>query len=62
MKSPHPLLSSSFGIAGRILTSSRHLLMLIDRMLQVSPSEPNDLSFLETPTMRIDRELKRTYV
>jgi DNA-binding response OmpR family regulator len=30
-----------------ILTSGQHLLQLIDRILQVSQSEPNDLSFLD---------------
>lgn len=34
---------------GQILTSGEHLLTLINRILQVSQSEPNDLSFLETP-------------
>jgi CheY-like chemotaxis protein len=33
---------------GQILTSGAHLLRLIDRILQVSQSEPNDLSFLES--------------
>ena len=37
----------------QILTSGRHLLTLIDRILKVSRSEPNDLSFLETPTTQI---------
>jgi CheY-like chemotaxis protein len=32
----------------QILASGRNLLTLIDRILQVSQSEPNDLSFLET--------------
>jgi DNA-binding response OmpR family regulator len=38
---------------GQILTSGRDLMTLIDRILQVSESEPNDLSFLETPATQI---------
>ena len=34
---------------GQILTSGTHLMTLIDRILQVSQSEPNDLSFLAPP-------------
>jgi CheY-like chemotaxis protein len=34
---------------GQILASGRHLLTLIDRILQVSQSEASDLSFFETP-------------
>ena len=34
---------------GQILTSGQRLLTMIDRILQVSHSEPGDLSFLETP-------------
>jgi DNA-binding response OmpR family regulator len=37
----------------QILTSGRHLMTLIDRILQVSQSGPNDLSFLETPATQI---------
>ena len=33
---------------GQFLTSGAHLLTLIDRILQVSQSESNDLSFLES--------------
>jgi CheY-like chemotaxis protein len=33
---------------GQILTSGRHLLTLIDRILAISASRPEDLSFLET--------------
>ena len=33
---------------GQILTSGRHLLTLIDRILAVSESHPEDLSFLQT--------------
>ena len=32
----------------QILTSGRHLLTLIDRILKVSKSDSEDLSFLET--------------
>jgi signal transduction histidine kinase len=34
----------------QILLSGAHLMTLIDRILQVSQSEPNNLSFLETST------------
>jgi hypothetical protein len=46
----------------RILTSGRHLLQLIDRILAVSKSQLDDLSFLETPATQNGRELKRAYV
>ena len=46
----------------QILTSGRHLLQLIDRILAVSKSQSDDLSFLETPATQIGLELKRTYV
>jgi DNA-binding response OmpR family regulator len=36
----------------QILTSGAHLLTLIDRLLQVSKSEPDDLSFLEEVSAR----------
>ncbi|MEA3207373.1 MAG: two-component system, cell cycle response regulator [Chthoniobacter sp.] len=38
---------------GQILTSGARLLTLIDRILQVSQLEPDDLSFLETPDPEI---------
>jgi DNA-binding response OmpR family regulator len=41
---------------GQILTSGARLLTLIDRILLVSQSEPNDLSFLETPATPIGRD------
>jgi hypothetical protein len=47
MKSPDTLPASSFGIAGRILTSCRHLLELIDRILAISESRVEDLGFLD---------------
>jgi CheY-like chemotaxis protein len=40
----------------QILTSGRHLLTLIDRILQVSRLEPNDLSFFGTPATQIGHE------
>jgi hypothetical protein len=45
----------------QIFTSGFHLLQLIDRILAVAKSPPDDLSFLETPAT-IRRELKRAYV
>jgi CheY-like chemotaxis protein len=44
---------------GQILHSGAHLMRLIDRILQVSQSESNDLSFLETPATQIGREESR---
>jgi len=45
----------------QILTSGRHLLQLIDRILAVSKSQSDDLSFLETPATHIGGELRRAY-
>ena len=43
-----PLDPEQQGSVAQILTSGRHLLTLIDRILAVSESRPDDLSFLET--------------
>jgi CheY-like chemotaxis protein len=43
----HALTGSQAASVRQILTSGAHLLRLIDRILQVSRSEPNDLSFLD---------------
>jgi DNA-binding response OmpR family regulator len=50
------LTSTQAASVKQILTSGQHLLQLIDRILQVSQSEPNDLSFLEMPATRIGRD------
>ena len=54
-----PLTEEQTESVGQILTSGRHLMTLIDRILQVSQSEPNDLSFLETPATQV-REPSQT--
>ncbi|MDQ6626496.1 MAG: response regulator [Verrucomicrobiota bacterium] len=43
-----------------ILSSGRHLLTLIDRILAVSESDPEELSFLETQLPRPERRQKTT--
>jgi DNA-binding response OmpR family regulator len=48
-----PLTEEQTESVGQILTSGRHLMTLIDRILQVSQSKPDDLSFLETPATQI---------
>jgi DNA-binding response OmpR family regulator len=42
--------------AEQVLTSGRHLLRLIDRVLAVSKSRPNHLSFLGAPARQVDRD------
>jgi DNA-binding response OmpR family regulator len=44
----HALTAAQTASVQQILTSGGHLLQLIDRLLLVSKSEPDDLSFLET--------------
>jgi DNA-binding response OmpR family regulator len=46
------LTADQTGNVQRILTSGQHLLQLIDRILQVSESTPNDSSFLATGNVR----------
>jgi signal transduction histidine kinase len=43
-----PLTEEQTESVGQILTSGRHLMTLIDRILEVSKSDSVDLSFLET--------------
>ena len=43
-----PLTGAQAASVQQILTSGQHLLQLIDRILAVSKSKPDDLSFLET--------------
>lgn len=43
----------------QILTSGTHLLTLIDRILQVSQADVDDLSFLDTPATQTRREESR---
>jgi len=45
----HTLTGAQTASVQQILTSGHHLLQLIDRILLVSKSRPNDLSFLEFP-------------
>ena len=47
-----PLTDAQAGSVQQILTSGQHLLQLIDRILAVSKSQPNDLSFLDATTER----------
>jgi len=44
---------------GKILTSGQRLLTLIDRILTISESSPEDFSFLETPATQIGHEESR---
>jgi DNA-binding response OmpR family regulator len=44
------------GHVGRVLTSGRHLLRLIDQLLQVAESDSTDLSFLETGKTQMTSE------
>ena len=46
------LTDAQAGSVQQILTSGQHLLQLIDRILAVSKSQPDDLSFLDTRTKR----------
>jgi signal transduction histidine kinase len=56
------LTDAQAGNVQQILTSGQHLLQLIDRILEVSESRPEDLSFLETSATRVGRNPNREVV
>jgi len=54
----NPLEAEDKESVGAILTSGAHLMTLIDRILQVSRAEPDDLSFLAPPASPVCREAR----